>query len=245
MYPQHRVASFTKLSEAKRWVQMSGRFSYIQTSPLPHPREAKRHTVSDLLTRYRNDVLPHKRASTVYNQVLSSAMVGNELGHYALSAITPALIVEYRDKLARTRENSTVRRYLAVLSHAFTVAVQEWEWANENPFHKVSKPKEPRGRVRFLSEDERQRLLDSLSNQPEFSSVHHSRSCLIDRSKTRRIALSPLVRCGLETRGCSRFGRPRMGRLVEHFVCPCQAKPLVDGKVEADKTAVRTVSDAG
>ena len=33
--------------------------------------------------------------------------------------------------------------------------------------------------------------------------------------------------------------------LVEHFVCPCQAKPLVDGKVEADKTAVRTVSDAG
>ena len=34
-------------------------------------------------------------------------------------------------------------------------------------------------------------------------------------------------------------------KLVEHFVSPCQAKPLVDGKVEADKTAVRTVSDAG
>ena len=33
--------------------------------------------------------------------------------------------------------------------------------------------------------------------------------------------------------------------LVEHFVSPCQAKPLVDGKVETDKTAVRTVSDAG
>ena len=33
--------------------------------------------------------------------------------------------------------------------------------------------------------------------------------------------------------------------LVEHYVSPCQAKPLVDGKVEADKTAVRTVSDAG
>src|SRR5262245_39071439 len=58
-------------------------------------------------------------------------------------------------------EASTVRRYLAVLSHAFTVAVQEWEWVPENPFLKVSKPKEPRGRVRFLSEDERQRLLDS------------------------------------------------------------------------------------
>src|SRR5262249_21927858 len=58
-------------------------------------------------------------------------------------------------------ENSTVRRYLAVLSHAFTVAVQEWEWLNGSPFHKVSKPKEPRGRVRFLSEDERERLLEA------------------------------------------------------------------------------------
>ena len=157
-YPQ-QVASFTKLSEAKRWGQMM-EGSIIQRRHFPTP-EAKRHTVSDLLTRYRNDVLPHKRASTVYNQVYHLRWWEAQLGHYALSAITPALIVEYRDKLARTRENSTVRRYLAVLSHAFTVAVQEWEWANENPFHKVSKPKEPRGRVRFLSEDERQRLLDS------------------------------------------------------------------------------------
>ena len=39
--------------------------------------------------------------------------------------------------------------------------------------------------------------------------------------------------------------RSRALGLVEHFVSPCQAKPLVDGKVEADKTAVRTVSDAG
>jgi rare lipoprotein A len=53
------------------------------------------------------------------------------------------------------------------------------------------------------------------------------------------------------------YGRERHGRrtasgevfdsnqLVEHFVSPCQAKPRVDGKVEADKTAGRTVSDAG
>ena len=114
-----------------------------------------------MLERYRNDVLPQKRASTVYNQVYHLRWWEAQLGHYALSAITPALIVEYRDKLARTRENSTVRRYLAVLSHAFTVAVQEWEWVHENPFNKVSKLKEPGGRVRFLTDDERERLLDS------------------------------------------------------------------------------------
>ena len=157
-YPQ-QVASFTKLSEAKKWGQMM-EGSIIQGRHFPTTK-AKRHTVSDLLERYRNDVLPHKRVSTIYNQVYHLRWWEAQLGQYALSAITPALIVEYRDKLARTRENSTVRRYLAVLSHAFTVAVQEWEWVNESPFHKVSKPKEPRGRVRFLTDDERERLLDS------------------------------------------------------------------------------------
>jgi integrase len=39
------------------------------------------------------------------------------------------------------------------------VAVKEWQWADENPVLKVTKPKEPRGRVRFLSDDERVRLL--------------------------------------------------------------------------------------
>jgi integrase len=51
-------------------------------------------------------------------------------------------------------------RYLAALSHAFTVAVREWQWLEENPLRKVRKPPESRGRVRFLSDNERQRLLE-------------------------------------------------------------------------------------
>jgi hypothetical protein len=46
-----------------------------------------------------------------------------------------------------------------VLSHAFTVAMKEWGWVNDNPLRRVSKPKEPRGRVRFLDDDERTPLL--------------------------------------------------------------------------------------
>jgi integrase len=154
-----QIATFPRLADAKKWAQIT-ETAILEGRHFP-TTEAKRHTVHDLLERYRNDVLPHKRSSTIYNQVYHLRWWEAQLGHYALSAITPALIVEYRDKLARTRENSTVRRYLAVFSHAFTVAVQEWQWCDENPFHKVSKPKEPRGRVRFLTDDERQRLLDS------------------------------------------------------------------------------------
>ena len=39
------------------------------------------------------------------------------------------------------------------------MAVKEWGWVENNPLAKVTKPKEPRGRVRFLDDDERERLL--------------------------------------------------------------------------------------
>jgi integrase len=43
----------------------------------------------------------------------------------------------------------------------YTIGIREWNWIEDNPVLKVSKPKEPRGRVRFLSEEERERLLKS------------------------------------------------------------------------------------
>jgi integrase len=58
------------------------------------------------------------------------------------------------------RSPATVARILSGLSHVFTIAMKEWQWVEDNPFRKVSKPKEPRGIVRFLDDGERQRLLE-------------------------------------------------------------------------------------
>ena len=153
------TATFAQLADAKKWARMTegavleGR--HFQTS------EAKKHTLTDVITRYLCEVLPHKRASTIPDQVRQLRWWQTHLGHYLLADITPALIVEHRSILTQGRANATVVRYLAVLSHAFTIAVREWQWCEANPVRQVSKPKEPRGRVRFLSEEERQRLLDA------------------------------------------------------------------------------------
>ncbi len=89
-----------------------------------------------------------------------------EIGHCLLADVSPALLAEKRDKLGhgktRTGQNrspATIMRYLAALSHALAIGVREWAWLDDSPMRKVSKPQEPRGRVRFLSEDERQRFL--------------------------------------------------------------------------------------
>jgi integrase len=59
------------------------------------------------------------------------------------------------------RSNSTVNRYMTALGNAFTVALNEWEWVQENPMQKISKLPEPRGGMRFLDDEERERLLEA------------------------------------------------------------------------------------
>jgi integrase len=55
---------------------------------------------------------------------------------------------------------------MSALSHAFTIAVNEWQWIDDTPMRKVKKPTEPRGRVRFLDDDERAKLLNACKKSP-------------------------------------------------------------------------------
>ena len=73
--------------------------------------------------------------------------------------MTPARLAACKDQLAETRAPATVNCYLAALSHALTTAVVEWGWLEASPLQRVRRLREPRGRVRFLSDEERPRLL--------------------------------------------------------------------------------------
>ena len=157
-----QTATFTRLTDAKKWVQDTE--SAIREGRHFKTTEAKRHTLGELVDRYTRDVLPAKQDGD--KQAAQLAWWKEQLGAYSLADITPALLAEYRDQLAggitcrgTQRNPATVVRYMAALSHAFTIAVKEWQWLDDSPMRKVTKPKESRGRVRFLSDDERARLL--------------------------------------------------------------------------------------
>ena len=64
-----------------------------------------------------------------------------------------------KTKKVPKRSPTTVRHYLISLSHLFTIAVRDWEWLPENPMEKVSKPKPTPGRQRYLTKEEKDRLL--------------------------------------------------------------------------------------
>ena len=69
------------------------------------------------------------------------------------------------------RSGATVNRYLATLSHALSFAVKERRLIDRNPVSDISRKKEPRGRTRFLSDDERTALLDACAKS-EWAPLH-------------------------------------------------------------------------
>lgn len=160
-----QTATFARKTDAKKWASQVE--SAIREGRHFRTTEAKRHTLNDLVQRYLKQILPTKPKSE-YKQRQQLRWWADQIGSYCLADITPALIGEQRDKLhneitvrGKKRSTATVNRYLAAISHAFTIAVKEWGWLENNPMTKVRKLKEPRGRVRFLSDDERTKLLQA------------------------------------------------------------------------------------
>lgn len=160
-----QVGTFKSKTKAKLWAEETE--VAIRDGRHFKTTEAKKHTLGELIDRYIRDVLPLK-SKVEEHQKAQLLWWKEQIGICLLSDITPALIAEQRDKLARgntkrgtQRAPATVGRYLAAISHAFTVAMKEWGWIEDSPMRRVTKPKEPRGRVRFLSEEERKSLLEA------------------------------------------------------------------------------------
>ena len=157
------TASFERLTDARIWAQHTE--TAIREGRYATTAEAQKHTVSDLVERYISDVLPRK--PKIHNEYACQLKWWQaQIGDVLLSDLTPSLISEQRDLLSEKVtnrktiiSNARVNRYMATLSTTITTAVKEWEWMEDNPLRKVSKLKEPRGRVRYLSTEERERLL--------------------------------------------------------------------------------------
>lgn len=155
-------ATFDRLTDARKWVQDTE--SSIREGRYFKTAQAKKHTVAEMIHRYRQDVLAHKKDSA--NQEHYLKWWEKDVGKYLLSDVTPDLIVKSRSKLvgmktqySRTIGNATANRYVTAFGHVFTVAMNEWGWLESNPVRKIKKFKEPRGRVRFLDNKELPRLL--------------------------------------------------------------------------------------
>ena len=159
------IQSFASKTLAIKWKRDTE--SSVEQGKYEYAKPESKNTLAELINRYIERVLPSKpkNARNVRQHLL---WWKQELGHCLLSDIKPSLIAQKRDELLSgltykntIRSSTTVVRYLASLSHAFAIAVKDWEWIQENPVMKISKPKISNERTRFLNDSEKERLIQA------------------------------------------------------------------------------------
>lgn len=162
-----QTKTFERLSDAKAWAQ---RLEADLRGRKVSSFRPDKHRLSELVAEYTAKVLPHKAVGKV--QAVQLSWWVTTLHDPYLTDLLPQDISRARDIRARQEGRngqlspSTVVRYLAALSHCLSWGVKELAWLTANPCKSVSKPREPRGRVRMLSQDERSRLLLETAKYP-------------------------------------------------------------------------------
>lgn len=161
--------TFLRLTDARNWMLdtesdiRNGRY-------LPPQAEPKKHTLADAIDRYMLDELPKKLLS-IRDQTRHLLWFKDQAGERFLAEVTPALLTELKSIYLRsvTRFKKPPRpqswnRYISSLSCVFQCCVRDWEWLETNPARRVRREREAPGRIRFLSDDERERLLEACRN---------------------------------------------------------------------------------
>ncbi|MBK7142036.1 MAG: site-specific integrase [bacterium] len=152
---RERVGSNKKVAEqalAKRQVQVAEhRFLDIQRSP--------RTSLEELIGAY----LEYAKANKLSWQrdVHSIQRLKESFGRKLLSEITPLALETYKSSRLKVVAPATVNRELACLKHMFTKAIQ-WQMATSNPVRMVRMLKEHNQRLRYLTNDEIQLLMNAL-----------------------------------------------------------------------------------
>lgn len=154
------TAVFDRKTDAKTWIQKVE--ADIRCGRHQLYSEGKKHTFKEAVDRYFKE------------QKITKAKAGHlqwwadQLGPLYLQDIRPAVITEKKQLLltglntkGKVRSGGTCNRYLASLSHLLSVCTKQWEWLIENPVRKIAREKESRERTRFLSPQERTRLLEA------------------------------------------------------------------------------------
>ena len=121
-------------------------------------------TFNDMMDKFMKEHAPKVSGSMQNSYASSLKHLIPFFGEVALLSVTKKKLSKY--KVLRKNERAkpaTINRELAMLSKAFTLVHEEWEWINGNdkPFSKISYEKENNERDRWLTEDEEKRLLES------------------------------------------------------------------------------------
>lgn len=125
------------------------------------PGEGK--TFKAMMEKYRDEHISQKASKRQYNGYVKSLL--KFFGDSYATEIAPSMINDY--KIKRRKDGvgpASINRELSTLKNAFNIALKQWGWMKENPVAMIAMEKEPPGRVRYLTDDEFERLHNACSD---------------------------------------------------------------------------------
>ena len=127
--------------------------------------EENERSFDELMEKYLNEISINKTPRSERRDATSLQHLSPFFGGKTLAQITPKLISAY--KVTRREEGaaaSTTNKELGMLRHAFNIAIKDWEWCRETPFHRVSLERVDNKRVRYLTDEEFTHLVSFCPN---------------------------------------------------------------------------------
>lgn len=136
-------------------------------------------TVSIMINKFLNEFVESDYKSEQYRKDIKYRLCRwkGVIGDFLLCNVTTRILVEKRNMMLiekPKRTPSTINRYFSALSAVFTKAVNEWQYMEYNPVRSIRPLKEPTGRTRWLSDDERKRLIKNailIHNKPMYELI--------------------------------------------------------------------------
>lgn len=178
-FPQQQK-TFSRITDAKMWVQQTeasirkGEFKNVI-------KTATSKTLNDVIDRFRREIFIYRAESTKRVEgsflnywertlgeyalsYIDADMISEKMAELAASGDTRRKVVEGDDKPAsppKPKSRKTLKHYRDTLTVLFKYAHQ-WGWVGASPLDGVNKITKIRNeRSRYLSEDERKKLLDA------------------------------------------------------------------------------------
>ncbi|RWK20777.1 MAG: site-specific integrase [Mesorhizobium sp.] len=159
--------SFVSKADATEWARTIER-QHDRQELGPDRKTLKAITLSDLVTRYRDEVVPQKKGSAI-ETILLNRFLRYSICQKTLYELSTADFAAYRDqRLKEPKHRSdrpvtpkSLKRELSPLSHMFRHAIVEWEIPLRNPLDGLKLKVTDNKRERRLQAGELERLLEA------------------------------------------------------------------------------------
>ncbi len=132
---------------------------------------AERTTLQQVIQRYGSEITPRKAGAR--KEISKLSLLGDRLGSYTLSRLTPEVVVDFVDQRKNEVSSDTIRRELSTLSHVIRTARSLWRITlPENAVHtaleilSATRTLSPKVyRIRRLRDGEEMRLLETAGGE--------------------------------------------------------------------------------